>query len=59
MTFANALSSTLMSFDPVTKEFATYDVGSDALYPHMVRVDGGDIVWFTIVASNQIDRFDP
>lgn len=48
-----------MSFDPVTKEFATYDVGSDALYPHMVRVDGGDIVWFTIVASNQIDRFDP
>ncbi|MFZ5670761.1 MAG: carboxypeptidase regulatory-like domain-containing protein [Pseudomonadota bacterium] len=55
----NALSSTLMSFDPATKTFKTYPVGHDALYPHTVRVDGDDIVWFTIVASNQIGRFDP
>ncbi|MEQ1754726.1 MAG: carboxypeptidase regulatory-like domain-containing protein [Micropepsaceae bacterium] len=55
----NALSSTLMSFDPVTKVFKTYQVGHDALYPHTVRVDQNDIVWFTIVASNQIGRFDP
>ena len=55
----NALSSTLMSFDPATKAFKTYPVGHDALYPHTIRVDSHDIVWFTIVASNQIGRFDP
>ncbi|MDE2561091.1 MAG: carboxypeptidase regulatory-like domain-containing protein [Sphingomonadales bacterium] len=55
----NALSSTLMSFDPATKKFVTYPVGHDALYPHTVRVDSHDIVWFTIVASNQVGRFDP
>ncbi len=55
----NALSSTLMSFDPRTHAFKTYPVGHDALYPHTIRVDKNDIVWFTIVASNQIARFDP
>lgn len=55
----NALSSTLMSFDPATKQFKTYPVPGDALYPHTIRVDQDDIVWFTIVASNQIGRFDP
>jgi virginiamycin B lyase len=55
----NALSSTLMSFDPATKQFKSYDVPGDALYPHTVRVDKDDIVWFTIVASNQVGRFDP
>ena len=55
----NALSSTLMSFDPRTEQFKTYPVGHDALYPHTIRVDKNDIVWFTIVASNQLARFDP
>jgi len=55
----NALSSTLMSFDPANKQFKTYAVPGDALYPHTVRVDKHDVVWFTIVASNQIGRFDP
>ncbi len=55
----NALSSTIMSFDPVTRAFKTYPVGHDALYPHTIRIDREGIVWFTIVASNQIGRFDP
>jgi streptogramin lyase len=55
----NALSSTLQSFDPKTKQFKTYPVPDDALYPHTVRVDSDDVVWFTIVASNQLGRFDP
>lgn len=55
----NALSSTLMSFDPRTKKFKTYKVGHDALYPHTIRIDKNDVIWFTIVASNQIGRFDP
>jgi virginiamycin B lyase len=55
----NALSSTIMSFDPVSKAFETYPVGHDALYPHTIRIDREGIVWFTIVLSNQIGRFDP
>ncbi len=55
----NALSSTLMSFDPATKQFKAYDVPGDALYPHTVRIGKDDTVWFTIVASNQIGHFDP
>lgn len=55
----NALSSTLMSFDPKTKQFGIYPIGVDALYPHTIRIDGAGIVWFTIAASNQVGRFDP
>jgi len=55
----NALSSTLMSFDPVSRRFTTHPVPGDALYPHTVRIDAEGIVWFTIVASNQVGRFDP
>ncbi len=55
----NALSSTLVSFDPATKAFKLYDVGRTHLYPHTVRIDGEGVVWFTIAASNEIGRFDP
>jgi DNA-binding beta-propeller fold protein YncE len=55
----NALSSTLASFDPVSKQFKLYDIGRTHLYPHTVRIDSEGIVWFTIVASNEVARFDP
>lgn len=55
----NALSSTLMSFDPETRAFRVYEIGEGALYPHTVRIDGEGIVWFTIAVSNQVARFDP
>ena len=55
----NALSSTLMSFDPVSKAFKTYPIGHDVLYPHTIRIDQQGVVWFTNVASNQVGRFDP
>ncbi len=55
----NSLSSTLMSFDPETRQFKVYPVPNDALYPHTIRVDKNDVLWFTIVASNQLGRFDP
>ena len=41
----NALSSTLASYDPVTKAFKLYDVGQTHLYPHTVRIDKEGIVW--------------
>lgn len=55
----NALSGTLMSFDPSTKAFKVYPVPGDVLYPHTIRADRAGIVWFTNVASNQVTRFDP
>ena len=55
----NALSSTLMSFDPVTHAMKLYPVPGDALYPHTVRMGLDDTVWFTINASNQLGHFDP
>lgn len=55
----NALSSSLVSFDPVTHAFKRYDLGHSHLYPHTIRVDKDDIVWFTVVMSNEVVRFDP
>ncbi len=55
----NALSSTLASFDPISREFKLYELGHTHLYPHTVRVDVHDIVWFTVVLSNEVIRFDP
>jgi streptogramin lyase len=55
----NALSATLMSFDPASRRFAVYPVGGDALYPHTIRIDGEGIVWFTLAVSKQVARFDP
>lgn len=57
--FTNALSSTLMGFDPETKEFEVIEIGEGALYPHTIRIDANGIVWFTIAVSNQVARFDP
>ena len=55
----NALSSSLMSFDPETHEFKRYDLGHRHIYPHTIRVDRDGIVWFTVVLSNEVVRFDP
>ncbi len=55
----NALSSSIASFDPQSKQFKLYELGHSHLYPHTVRVDENDIVWFTVVLSNEVIRFDP
>jgi len=55
----NALSSTLTSFDPGTKQYKIYGFDESVLYPHTVRLDGQGIVWFTAAVSNKIVRFDP
>lgn len=57
--FTNALSSSIGSFDPVSKAIKLYDVGNTHLYPHTIRIDKEGVVWFTIVASNEVGRFDP
>jgi virginiamycin B lyase len=55
----NALSSTLMSFDPATGRYETYGFDESVLYPHTVRIDRSGVVWFTAAVSNKIVRFDP
>ena len=52
-----SLQRRLFEFDPASKTFTThyFDQG---LYPHTVRIDAQDRVWFTLALSNQVARFD-
>ena len=43
----------LVEFNPVTKEFTNHKM-DEGYYPHTVRVDSQDRVWFTMALSNQI-----
>lgn len=50
-------SSRLVEFAPETKEFTLYDL-PDGFYPHTIRIDQKDRVWFTMAVSNQVAMFD-
>lgn len=52
-----SLQQRLFEFDPVSKTFTTHYF-DDGLYPHTVRIDADDNVWFTLALSNQVGRFD-
>lgn len=54
-----SIGGSIGAFDPRTKTYEHYDVGSGAVYPHSIRVDRQGVVWFTVAFSNQIGRFDP
>lgn len=47
----------LIEFDPVSKQFIQHQMDS-GFYPHTVRVDAKDRVWFSLALSNQIAMFD-
>lgn len=47
----------LVEFNPRTKEFTNHHM-DNGYYPHTVRVDQQDRVWFTMALSNQIAMFD-
>jgi streptogramin lyase len=47
----------LIEFDPKTKQFINHDIGS-GFYPHTVRMDAKNRVWFTLALSNQIAMYD-
>jgi streptogramin lyase len=47
----------LIEFDPKTKTF-TYHNMDGGFYPHTVRFDAKDRVWFTLALSNQVGMFD-
>ena len=52
-----SLQRRLFEFDPETKVFTVHRF-EDGLYPHTVRIDAQDNVWFTLALSNQVARFD-
>ncbi|MCC6596529.1 MAG: carboxypeptidase regulatory-like domain-containing protein [Rhodanobacteraceae bacterium] len=55
----DSIGASIGIFNPATKSFQHFDVGSGAVYPHTVRVDRQDVVWATMAFSNQVARFDP
>ncbi len=47
----------LVEFDPETKAFTLHEM-KEGFYPHTIRVDAKDRVWFTVALSNQVAMFD-
>ncbi len=47
----------IVEFNPKTKEWTNHHM-DDGYYPHTLRVDANDNVWFTLALSNQIGMFD-
>lgn len=47
----------LIEFDPETKAFTLHEM-DEGFYPHTIRVDQKDRVWFTVALSNQVAMFD-
>ncbi len=47
----------LVEFDPASETFLLHEIGA-GFYPHTIRIDANDNVWFTLALSNQIAKFD-
>ena len=47
----------IVEFDPETKAFTLHEIGG-GFYPHTIRMDAEDRVWFTLALSNQIGMLD-
>jgi len=47
----------LIEFDPKTKQFTNHEINT-GFYPHTVRMDDKNRVWFTLALSNQVAMFD-
>ncbi len=47
----------IVEFNPDTKAFVLHEIG-DGVYPHTIRMDHRDRVWFTLALSNQVGMLD-
>jgi virginiamycin B lyase len=47
----------LVEFDPKTKQFINHEM-DEGYYPHTIRIDQKDRVWFTLALSNQVAMFE-
>ena len=51
------MQQALLEFDPKTKRFTTHEMPA-GYYPHTIRTDSKDRVWFTLALSSQVAMFD-
>ena len=59
-----ALSSKLIEFNPDSRDFKFHKIPEGflwrkGLYPHTIRLDAQEKMWFTITMSNRLMSFDP
>ena len=54
----NSLASEIGIFDPITKTTEFIKIGQDSIYPHTLRFDENNTLWFTLALSNQIGQMD-
>jgi virginiamycin B lyase len=52
-----SMQQSLLEFDPKTKIFTTHEMDA-GYYPHTIRTDSKDRVWFTLALSSQVAMFD-
>jgi streptogramin lyase/mono/diheme cytochrome c family protein len=52
-----SMQQELVEFDPDTGEFTRWEM-DDGFYPHTIRTDEQDRVWFTLALSSQVAMFD-
>lgn len=56
----NATDDTIGVFDAKAKQWKkSYILPEPARYPHTLRVDKENIIWFTLAVSDQVGRVDP
>ncbi|WP_396586718.1 hypothetical protein [Bermanella sp. R86510] len=47
----------IIEFNPKTKQWTNHQM-DDGYYPHTLRIDSDNNVWFTLALSNQVGKFD-
>lgn len=52
-----SMQQSLIEFDPETKEFTIHEM-AEGYYPHTIRADDQDRIWFTLAVSSQIGMLD-
>ncbi len=52
-----SMQQELVEFDPETGEFTRWTM-DEGFYPHTIRIDDQDRVWFTLALSSQVAVFD-
>jgi virginiamycin B lyase len=52
-----SMQQALLEFDVKTKKFISHDM-PEGFYPHTIRTDEQDRVWFTLAVSSQVAMFD-
>ena len=52
-----SMQQELLEFDPVSKKFIAHEMPG-GYYPHTIRTDSHDRVWFTLAVSSQVAMFD-